>query len=65
MKKLIFCILNVTEDFGMDLDLLARGGTDPRIRIRIRICTKISRNRNTVTHNRRWPDNLDQKQPQS
>jgi hypothetical protein len=48
---MIFCILKVTEDFGTDpdphQDPLARG-TDPWIRIRIRICTKMSRIRNTA-----------------
>jgi hypothetical protein len=43
MKKLIFCNLKVTEDFGTDPDPLVRG-TDPSIRIRIR--TKMFRVRN-------------------
>jgi hypothetical protein len=48
MENLIFCILIATEDFGMDPHpnpLVI--GTDPRIQIRIRIYTKMSRIRNT------------------
>jgi hypothetical protein len=42
MKKWIFCILKVTEDFGTDPDAVPLvKGTDPMIRIRIRIRTKI------------------------
>ncbi len=49
MEKIdVICILKVTEDFGTDPypDPLVRG-TDPRIRIRIQIHTKMSRIGNT------------------
>ncbi len=53
--------IKVTEDFCTDPDPLVRGGTDPRIRIR----TKMSRIRYTVTYNRRWAVNFDQKRSEA
>jgi hypothetical protein len=57
MQKNFFCILKVTEDFGIDTDVgpfpdrhkdpLVRG-TDPRIRIRFRIRIRMLRIRNTA-----------------
>jgi hypothetical protein len=51
MKQEIFCIPKVTEDFNTDPhphpDPFVRS-TDPRIRIDIRIRTKMSRIRNTA-----------------
>jgi hypothetical protein len=51
MKNKFLCIITVMDDFGTDPhphpDPFVRG-TYPRIRIEIRIRTKISRNRNTA-----------------
>jgi hypothetical protein len=57
MKNRFFFILKVTEDFGTDLhpDPLIKG-TDPRIRIRIKIRTKMLRIRNTDLHDNKQRD---------